>query len=225
MSATRPKRQSSLSKPLTDTLVPDLEWEEEEIKAFRLAFDMFDVDGDGYVDLDELDAGFAKLGKAQRQSVLVRLVETIDKDANMKLDFEEFCDLMKMQNIDEEFRHEMEEAEADPEQEAKRMSISEMDLDKILMSKFGDMLATNDIRRGSVYGNLAPVERSGDQIVQDLKAMDGALELISDGDKKIFIQAKAKCPELLGDKIKIMFLRAEHFNGKVSADKLISQSR
>lgn len=207
-----------MSETLAQNLDPETKWTEEEEKVFRLAFDMFDANGDGLIDLNELDTGFASLGQSHRQSILVRMIETVDANQDMQLDFEEFKDLMKLRRLDEEFRQEIEAGGQEKTLDDKDLDgMSDKNLESLIMGRFGKMLMNEDIRRGSMYGKLAPQDRKADEIVRDLEAMDEELKKISDDKKETYLEAKKKCPELMGDKFMIMFLRADSFNAKGAA--------
>jgi hypothetical protein len=67
-----------------------------------------------------------------------------------------------------------------------------------------------------IYGQRHPVE-SEMLIVVKLEDFEYEMELLDSVDKVAFIEAKRRCPELLTDKFKLMFLRCECFNAKVSS--------
>lgn len=60
--------------------------DEEEIRA---AFDFFDEDGSGSIDVDELRTAFAGIGILDEE-LLQRLVRELDRDGNGEIDYKEF---------------------------------------------------------------------------------------------------------------------------------------
>lgn len=65
------------------------------------------------------------------------------------------------------------------------------------------------------YSQKHPVE-SPELIQAKLKELEDELEAISENDKKTYSEALKKCPELITEKEKLMFLRCEVFNTDVS---------
>lgn len=189
---------------------PQQQWTEEETEVFKLAFDLFDQNGDGFIDLEELDTGFIELGQKQRRSMLVRMIETVDENQDHKIDFKEFIELMKLRQLDDQLRKELDATnreEGDEEGQA---------LEELLMSRFGNMSLNEDIRRGSLYGRLAATDETPQAIVKALKEMDVQIGKIPDKKKTAYLQAKEQCALLMGDKFMLMFLRADRFIAKAS---------
>merc|ERR1712060_32786 len=58
-------------------------------------FDLFDRDGDGTIDSEELSTLMKKLGFEPNQEKLMEVVRSVDKNANGKLEFDEFCAFLK----------------------------------------------------------------------------------------------------------------------------------
>mmetsp|Transcript_46688 Transcript_46688/g.111034 ORF Transcript_46688/g.111034 Transcript_46688/m.111034 type:complete len:172 (-) Transcript_46688:137-652(-) len=67
---------------------------QDEIEEIKEAFDLFDTDQSGEIDLKELKAAMQSLGYESRNDTIFTMLAELDKDGNASLDFEEFLDLM-----------------------------------------------------------------------------------------------------------------------------------
>lgn len=77
---------------------------------------------------------------------------------------------------------------------------------------------TSEVTEGQipdVYGQVHPIE-SDELLVAKLRDLEEELGLIATEDKTHWMQAMAKCPELVADDSKLKFLRCEVFNADVS---------
>merc|ERR1740117_1916463 len=73
------------------------EWpglKQDEIEEIKEAFDLFDTDQSGEIDLKELKAAMQSLGYESKNDTIFTMLAELDKDGNASLDFEEFLDLM-----------------------------------------------------------------------------------------------------------------------------------
>jgi len=66
------------------------------------------------------------------------------------------------------------------------------------------------------YGQVHPVENA-DMIQQGLSNLEKELSQIPEEKKKTFLEALEKCPDIVNESHKLMFLRCEVFNADVSA--------
>mmetsp|Transcript_53288 Transcript_53288/g.170730 ORF Transcript_53288/g.170730 Transcript_53288/m.170730 type:complete len:172 (-) Transcript_53288:185-700(-) len=67
---------------------------QDEIEEIKEAFDLFDTDQSGEIDLKELKAAMSSLGYESKNDTIFTMLAELDKDGNASLDFEEFLDLM-----------------------------------------------------------------------------------------------------------------------------------
>lgn len=80
---------TSLSKKRTRNL------SETEKKILKEAFELFDSDGDGYLDYYELKASSRCLGFHMKKSELIALIETYDRESRNLIAYEDFYDVSK----------------------------------------------------------------------------------------------------------------------------------
>eukprot|EP00567_Pseudictyota_dubia_P012031 CAMPEP_0197434162 /NCGR_PEP_ID=MMETSP1175-20131217/1931_1 /TAXON_ID=1003142 /ORGANISM="Triceratium dubium, Strain CCMP147" /LENGTH=152 /DNA_ID=CAMNT_0042962781 /DNA_START=114 /DNA_END=572 /DNA_ORIENTATION=+ len=71
----------------------------EEIEEYKAAFSMFDKDGDGTIDTDELGAVFRSLGELATDEEIEDLVREVDTDGDGVIDFSEFLAMMSKQKL------------------------------------------------------------------------------------------------------------------------------
>merc|ERR1712072_193983 len=73
---------------------------EEQVEECREAFEMFDIDGSGAIDVRELKAAIKALGMDVSAEELKKMVSDVDKDGNGTIEFPEFLSMMtaKMSN-------------------------------------------------------------------------------------------------------------------------------
>lgn len=74
------------------------EYATDQEDALRRLFDLYDLDKNGAIDLDELIQGLGENRDFSADSyvpaeVLQKIMDTVDKDANRQLDYEEFRNL------------------------------------------------------------------------------------------------------------------------------------
>ncbi|XP_058972656.1 uncharacterized protein [Pocillopora verrucosa] len=67
---------------------------EQQITAFREVFDLFDSNGGGTIDAEELDLALRSVEIYLSQEDLLEVLSAMDKDGNGEIDFHEFLNLM-----------------------------------------------------------------------------------------------------------------------------------
>mmetsp|Transcript_1314 Transcript_1314/g.2033 ORF Transcript_1314/g.2033 Transcript_1314/m.2033 type:complete len:149 (+) Transcript_1314:117-563(+) len=83
---------------------------EEELAEFKEAFSLFDRDGDGTIDNDELGTVMRSLGHQPTEEEIEDMIREADKDGNGTIDFSEFIEMMPRQEKDDNAEEEMLEA-------------------------------------------------------------------------------------------------------------------
>ena len=79
-------------------------------------------------------------------------------------------------------------------------------------------MASSDATKGSkadVYGQLHPVE-TNEMIVEKLIEFEAEIKKLPEDVKKSLLEAEEKCPDIVVDGFKLVFLRSEVFNADVS---------
>merc|ERR1712238_352713 len=95
---------------------------EEQVADLKEAFAMFDINGDGTIDIAEIKQVMRKLGQNPTEGELNEMIKSVDGDGDKEIDFGEFLILMKSR------------CDTDPEKELKR-----------LMKKLGQALTEAEV--------------------------------------------------------------------------------
>ncbi|KAJ3232987.1 Centrin-1 [Chytriomyces hyalinus] len=85
-------------------LTPD---QKQEI---REAFDLFDTDGSGTIDVKELKVAMRALGFEPKKEEIKKMIETVDKSGSGTIDFNEFLELMTAKMAEKDSREEIRKA-------------------------------------------------------------------------------------------------------------------
>jgi len=86
------------------------QYTEEQIAEFKEAFSLFDKDGDGTIDADELGTVLRSLGNQPTDEEVEDMIKEADEDGNGTIDFAEFIKMMPTQERDDNAEEEMLEA-------------------------------------------------------------------------------------------------------------------
>ena len=88
MSKRRGKREATKQKRIT-TLSPS------QVQDFKKAFEVYDTDGNGFIDIDELEQMVTNLqNKKPSRDELQQMMNEVDLNKDGRIDFSEFCYLM-----------------------------------------------------------------------------------------------------------------------------------
>ena len=80
---------------------------EDQMQEIREAFDLFDVDGSGHVDVRELKISMRALGFDVKKSEVRSMVANIGKDPNDVINFDEFCQILSVKMATRDNREEI----------------------------------------------------------------------------------------------------------------------
>ena len=83
---------------------------EDQMEEFKQAFALFDKDGNGHVDANELGQVLASLGQIPTEDEINRMIAEVDGDMNGTIEFAEFLDMMKSKMSRKENEEEIQEA-------------------------------------------------------------------------------------------------------------------
>merc|ERR1711934_215 len=67
---------------------------EDQVAEIKEAFDLFDTDGSGSIDTNELKAAMEALGMDAKSDEIRKLINDIDSDGDGTIDFDEFLAMM-----------------------------------------------------------------------------------------------------------------------------------
>ena len=79
-----------------------------EIAVIKEAFDLFDTDKSGEIDVNELKQALMNLGIDTKNQTLQNMLADIDKNGNANIDFDEFIDMMTAKMSDKDTREDLE---------------------------------------------------------------------------------------------------------------------
>ena len=83
---------------------------EDQMEEFKQAFALFDKDGNGHVDANELGQVLASLGQIPTEDEINRMIAEVDGDMNGTIEFAEFLNMMKSKMSRKENEEEIQEA-------------------------------------------------------------------------------------------------------------------
>eukprot|EP01122_Echinamoeba_exundans_P003406 TRINITY_DN13511_c0_g1_i1.p1 TRINITY_DN13511_c0_g1~~TRINITY_DN13511_c0_g1_i1.p1 ORF type:complete len:180 (+),score=52.13 TRINITY_DN13511_c0_g1_i1:22-540(+) len=99
-----PKKASSSSSSKKFSLT------DEQKEDLRKAFDMFDTDQSGQINAQELRDAMQALGFEVEQKEVENMIESVDKDHNGAIEFEEFVEMMTAKMTEKDSKEELQKA-------------------------------------------------------------------------------------------------------------------
>ncbi|XP_055923933.1 uncharacterized protein LOC129954207 [Eupeodes corollae] len=86
---------------------PKFELSEEQKADIREAFDLFDTESTGYIEVKELKVAIRALGFEPKKEEIRRMIVEIGKDGNGRLTFADFLQLMTMKMAEKDTKEEI----------------------------------------------------------------------------------------------------------------------
>ena len=80
---------------------------EERIAEFRCVFELFDEDGDGIINIQDVGTVIEQLGQIPSEIDLREMIKEVDRDANGYIDFNEFLCFMANKLVDTDSEEEL----------------------------------------------------------------------------------------------------------------------
>jgi Ca2+-binding EF-hand superfamily protein len=80
---------------------------EDEVLEIKEAFDLFDTDKSGAIDIDELRTALKNLGIDAKNQTLTNMLNDLDKNKSGQIDFEEFIDMMTAKISDRDTKEDL----------------------------------------------------------------------------------------------------------------------
>ncbi|XP_054071168.1 centrin-2 [Rissa tridactyla] len=86
---------------------PKLELTEEQKQEIREAFDLFDTDGTGNIDVKELKVAMRALGFEPKKEEIKKMISDIDKEGTGKISFNDFLVVMTQKMAEKDSKEEI----------------------------------------------------------------------------------------------------------------------
>ncbi|KAJ4946261.1 hypothetical protein JOQ06_023929 [Pogonophryne albipinna] len=103
---------SSYRKPTSSSgprkkAVPKMELNEEQKQEIKEAFDLFDTDGTGTIDVKELKVAMRALGFEPKKEEIKNMIADIDKEGSGTIDFNDFLTMMTVKMNEKDSKEEI----------------------------------------------------------------------------------------------------------------------
>jgi len=119
---------------------------QEEISELKEAFDLFDNDKSGHIEIDELKRAMTSLGydKKSQNRMVFQILENLDKNKDGQIDFDEFLDMMTARISDRDSREDIMKVFMLFDQDGTgRISLDDL---KAVAEELGEELADEELR-------------------------------------------------------------------------------
>ncbi|KAM8965423.1 centrin-2 isoform X2 [Antechinus flavipes] len=101
------KKPNLGSAPPRKKMGPKPELTEEQKQEIREAFDLFDTDGTGTIDVKELKVAMRALGFEPKKEEIKKMISDIDKEGTGKISFNDFLAVMTQKMAEKDTREEI----------------------------------------------------------------------------------------------------------------------
>ncbi|XP_056121166.1 centrin-1 [Rhinichthys klamathensis goyatoka] len=105
--ATSPKRPSLGAVAPRKKANPKPELTEEQRQEVREAFELFDTDGSGYIEVKELKVAMRALGFEPKKEEIKKMIAEVDKEATGKISFSDFMAVMNQKMAEKDSKEEI----------------------------------------------------------------------------------------------------------------------
>ncbi|XP_026213243.1 caltractin [Anabas testudineus] len=86
---------------------PKIELTEEQKQEIKEAFDLFDTDGSGTIDVKELKVAMRALGFEPKKEEIKKMIADIDKEGSGTIDFSDFLSMMTLKMSEKDSKEEI----------------------------------------------------------------------------------------------------------------------
>ncbi|XP_024436472.1 centrin-1 [Desmodus rotundus] len=101
------KKQSAASTSQKRKVGPKPELTEDQKQEVREAFDLFDADGSGTIDVKELKVAMRALGFEPRKEEMKKMIAEVDKEGTGKISFNDFLAVMTQKMAEKDTKEEI----------------------------------------------------------------------------------------------------------------------
>uniref|UniRef100_A0A5F8AB31 Centrin 2 n=1 Tax=Macaca mulatta TaxID=9544 RepID=A0A5F8AB31_MACMU len=107
MKASNFKKTNMASSSQRKRMSPKPELTEEQKQEIREAFDLFDADGTGTIDVKELKVAMRALGFEPKKEEIKKMISEIDKEGTGKMNFGDFLTVMTQKMSEKDTKEEI----------------------------------------------------------------------------------------------------------------------
>merc|ERR1711934_1104878 len=133
---------------------------DKEISECKEAFDLFDADNGGTIDIEELGTAMTALGFAPKKAEIKKMVDDLDKDGDGTIDFDEFMLLMSGKMSEKDGKADMLKAFALFDADGKgKISFKNL---KAIAAELGESMSEGDLQ-----GMMDEADSDGDGAINE----------------------------------------------------------